>query len=124
MSAALLGAASELRIRNLTVDAPALGVDADGALKADPNAIYRVSGRFDATVRGLDDLVASLTPTLQDEDGMRLAMGLAMLQALGAGEVDAAGAPIRRYRVEVTPGGAVLLNGNDLQAVFEALRGP
>ena len=124
MSAALLDAASELRIRSLTVDAPALGVDADGALKADPNAIYRVSGRFDATVRGLDDLVASLTPTPQDEDGMRLAMALAMLQALGAGEVDAAGAPIRRYRVEVTPGGAVLLNGNDLRAVFDALRVP
>ncbi len=49
---------------------------------------------------------------------MGIAGMLALVQALGAAEVDENGASIRRYRVEVPPDGAILLNGNDMQALF------
>lgn len=118
VSAALLDAGSELRIGKLVVETAGFAIEAEGALRADPESQYSVSGGFEVVVRGLDRIVATLSAKPQDGDALGIAGMLALVQALGAAEVDESGAAVRRYRVEVPPDGAILLNGNDMQALF------
>ncbi len=122
LPAAFLEAASELTLRRLAVDASGFGVAAEGTLKADPGAAYSVVARLDCTVRGFDRLVASLAREPSGA-GANAAPFLTLIQALGVPELDETGTSVWRYRVELTSEGAMLLNGNDLNSIFDAFSG-
>lgn len=126
ISAALFEAASEFTINRLSLDAPDVSLVADGAARVDPEAAYGAVGVFDATIRGLDKLPASLAAIAakQNRDEvMAAAMIVAMVIAAGQPGVDDSGAPTRRYRFELTADGAVLLNGVDMQGLLDGLAG-
>ena len=114
LSAALFEAASAFTVNRLTADAPNMSLEASGTARA---AAHGAVGAFDAVLRGLDTLAASLSATPGDA-AMQAAMIMAMVDALGEAGVDESGVPTRRYRFEMTADGAVLLNGNDVQGLF------
>ena len=85
--------------------------------------MHGVTGKFDVTVRGIDNLVAEMSNEPQDETAMQMAMALSMMQALGATEPDQDGVSVRRYVLTIDADGQVLLNGNDLQAMLGPMMG-
>ena len=124
VSAALFEAASEFTIIRLSLDTPDVSLVADGTARVDPQAAYGTVGVFDATIRGLDELPASLAAIAAKQGGnevMGAAMIVAMVIAAGQPGVDDSGAPTRRYRFELTADGAVLLNGADMQGLLDGL---
>ncbi len=119
LSTAFLEAASELTLRRLAVDALGFGIAAEGALNAEPGAAYSVVARLDCTIRGLDWVVAALARNPTGE-AANAAGFVAFVQALGVPVVDETGTAVWRYRFELSPEGAMLLNGNDLQTMLGA----
>ena len=120
---AVFAASSGLNITKLNIDAPGIDVNGTGGIKADGASMHGVTGKFDVTVRGIDNLVAEMSNEPQDETAMQMAMALSMMQALGATEPDQDGVSVRRYVLTIDADGQVLLNGNDLQAMLGPMMG-
>lgn len=122
LRAAVFAAATQIEIRRLEISAPRFSVEAQGALRADPAALYNVTAELDVAIHGLDRLVQSMSVMSEnDAEAAKAAGVLALLQALGALEHDETGAPYRRYRVAVSADGKVTLNGADLAPLLRAL---
>ena len=100
-----------------------LNITCTGGIKADGESIHGVTGQFDATVRGLDTMIAEMSNAPEDENAMQIAGALSMMQALGATELDQDGVSVRRYLLTIGADGQVLLNGNDLQAMLGPMMG-
>ena len=120
---AVFAASSGLNITKLNLDAPGIDITCTGGIKADGTAMHGVTGQFDATVRGLDTMIAAISDAPQDENTMQIASALSLMQALGATEPDQDGVSVRRYLLTIGADGQVLLNGNDLQAMLGPMTG-
>jgi hypothetical protein len=119
ISAAVLGAGSKLKIDRLSVEGPEFALESDGAVQADTNALYNIAGKLDATVRGMDRLVAAMSAAAgKDREAKNVAAVLSLIQALGVIETDENGGVVRRYRIEVPADGALVLNGNNLSTIL------
>ena len=120
---AAFAASSGINITKLNIDAPGIDVNGTGGIKADGASMHGVTGKFDVTVRGIDNLVAEMSNEPQDENAMQMAMALSMMQALGATEPDQDGVSVRRYVLTIDADGKTLLNGNDLEAMLGPMMG-
>jgi len=120
MSAAAMDAGTEVGLKALTLEAPDFSLRSQGAFKSDRTAARKVTGWLDTTIRGLDGMVRSLSAAT-DQAQAAQAVGFAtFLRSLGAVETDQTGAKVRRYRIEITPEGRMLLNGQDFATVLGA----
>ncbi len=116
--AAVMENGTEVRLNDFQVQSQSMSVKAFGALQPDPNGLMPV--RFEATVElgGLEAARMALLPWIQDDDA---AEGLDMLESLGQPATDDRGQPVLRYELASTPQGGVTVNGQDAEALFEAL---
>lgn len=120
---AVFAASSGLNITKLNFDAPGINITCTGGIKADGESMHGVTGQFDATVRGLDTMIAEMSNAPEDENAIQIASALSLMQALGAAEPDQDGVSVRRYLLTIGADGQVLLNGNDLQAMLGPMMG-
>ena len=120
---AVFAASSGLNITKLNLDAPGIDITGTGGIKADGESMHGVTGQFDVTVRGIDNMVAAMSDAPEDDNAMEMAMALSMMQALGAPEPDEDGVSVRRYLLTIGADGQVLLNGNDLMAMLGPMMG-
>ncbi|AWU94588.1 hypothetical protein [Azospirillum ramasamyi] len=110
-------AGTELRIEALNLDTPATAGTATGAFKVATQAALGVTGGATVLLRGIDAAVKAMQPApgaKPDQETQELLAGLAMVQALGQAGKDDSGAEIRTYKIDVTEGGQLLLNGADM----------
>ena len=117
--AAITGAGTEFRIRDLFIDTPGLVLKAAGIVRAAADALQGATGEVDAELRGLDEMISELaaSPPAEGEESP-LGM-LAFVQMMGVLEFDeSTGTSVRRYRIELTPEGSLFINGNDLAAMM------
>lgn len=124
MSAAALKAKTELRVRAINVEAPALGMTTEGMIKGDPGAAMSATGWLEVVIRGLDAAIEKLA-TMPDRQTAAQSQGMAQFIAgLGVIDSDENGAKVRRYRFELTPEGKLLLNGTDFKQLLGAMMAP
>ena len=98
--------------------APRIGsFEVSGEFAADPTATFLSTGSLQATLSGLDALVAAVD-TMNGTDPPP--EELSYLRLLGEATT-AGGRPALTYALTVAPNGAITVNGEDLEAVAENL---
>jgi hypothetical protein len=113
---ALYDAGTEYVVRGISVEGDRYGFEVQGHLKADRQSVRKAFGAFTIAISGEDALVSGV-PDLLPVIGAD-PQTLATIQELGEKAEDAAGNPVVRYRIDVTPEGPVLLNGQDMDKVL------
>lgn len=88
----------------------------DGQVNFDPQAAFGAFGKGSIRLVGLENLIER---TRELPDGPQIAAFLAFLLAAGQQEEGADGMSIRRYELEMTPGGTALLNGADIGPLLQ-----
>ena len=119
MSDELLAAVNEagtvIRLDRFDVEAPIGRLRAQGALTVDPAMVMGVRGRLDLTINGLDEMIAAATVAGQSGQVAPGIQGNMMFLYLFKGMVEREpgpdGKPVDRLKIEVTPAGDVLFNG-------------
>lgn len=100
-----------LRLREVAVDTPAVGVAATGELTGSPLAPKGYTAAVDVTVRGFDAL-AGLMP------GAPLAAFLPVLKEIATNAAGDDGTPRSKFRLASAPPKWLTVNGNDVSAWF------
>jgi hypothetical protein len=116
---ALMEAGTEFVLNNLRISSEAVDVSVNGRLKADPYAVLNIFGAFSVEVRGADELLKSAEVSSAVAEN---AATLNILRKMGEAGTGSDGAPVLRYRIDVTREGPILLNGEDSAKVRESLR--
>ncbi len=110
LMSALTMAGTRLRLPHLSIETPSAGLNADGILEADAQAMTGAKGALNLAITGLDNVMAlassAATPAEQQAMGM-----LFMLKATARRETGADGQPVDVWALELTPDGGILLNG-------------
>ena len=115
---AIMQGGSEMRLNTFEVYAESMSVKVDGTLQPDPTGMTPV--KFEATVElgGLPAARMALLPWIQDD---ATSQGFDMLESLGEPVTDDRGQPVLRYELASTPQGGMTINGEDAEALFDAL---
>lgn len=109
-----------LDIVDVHYDMPAGGISLSGQMQPDIGAMFGVTAGAELIATNMARMIEAMN-TLPDF-GSEAAAGFTVIQALGAREVNDRGEPVHTYEFEVTPDGAVTLNGNDLGPILEQMR--
>lgn len=115
---AIMQGGSEVRLNAFEVYSESMSIKIDGSLQPDPTGLIPV--KFNAAIElgGLQAARMSLLPWIPDEAATQ---GLDILESLGEPATDDRGQPVLRYELTSTPEGTVTINGQDAEALFEAL---
>lgn len=95
----------------------------NGTVTADMNAVNTVTAKFNGVFEGLDELLAVVQTNAQNtalpnsQEFADMLPNLEMLKTYGKAGTGPSGKPGYTYDLEVTPQGAMLLNGQDLSAL-------
>lgn len=115
-------AGTTLNINSLVITAQDVALTATGALALTRQTRSGLLGSLDADIAGLDALLPKLaTLTRGDPELVTLVPMLTLMQAMGQQVTMPDGRQGRRYRVEFTPSGQILLNGTDLSPLMGSL---
>jgi hypothetical protein len=116
-------AGTTLFIRNTFLDAPDINATLDGRIQADAQALMKTAGTMTLSVRGLDELLLKFQDlSAGDPQAANAARSLVFFQMMGQAEKTPDGKPpagksVRRYNLELTRDGRMLLNGSDFSAL-------
>jgi hypothetical protein len=103
-------AGTRLRLPHLSIDSPSAGLNADGILEANGEAINGATGALNVAITGLDSVMelagSAATPEEQQAMGM-----LFMLKSTAERKTTADGQSVDVWALELTPDGGILLNG-------------
>lgn len=107
---------TQMIVEDLLVEAPIGYIAAEGTIDPDPQAMMQVVASIDLQIAGLPDMIAFA----QDAggDAAQAAALASALSAMGRDGVDEDGVAIKEFDLELTAGGQVLLNGNDMSAMM------
>ena len=116
---------SSFDIKTFIYESPALSATMTGRLVASADSSLMTVGTARLEVVGLEALAKRMDAMAQqgDPDAMDTALGLAMIQAMGA-RIEQAGEVRHVYDLELTPDGRTLLNGNDMSAMIGGMMAP
>jgi hypothetical protein len=103
-------AGTRLRLPHLSIDTPSAGLNADGILEADAQAMTGAKGALNVAITGLDDVMALAGSAATPEEQQAMGM-LFMLKSTAKRETGADGQPVDVWALELTPDGGILLNG-------------
>lgn len=95
----------------MTWEAPAATVEVTGSFHPAPGTRSLVVGTAHVTIGRIDDAIAMFGAY---PSGAHAVQVLTMLKLLGVDATAADGTPLRAFDIEVTPAGAVMVNGADL----------
>jgi hypothetical protein len=103
-------AGTRLRLPHLSIDTPSAGLNADGILEADAQAMTGAKGALNVAITGLDSVMALAGSAATPEEQQAMGM-LFMLKSTAKRETGADGQPVDVWALELTPDGGILLNG-------------
>lgn len=109
-----------LAIERLYLEAPLGYLSGNGRIQPDATSPLGAVGSASLTVGGLPDLIAFMQSGVVP-DGDDIAVFLTTVSAMGRDETDGSGAAVKVFDLEMTPAGQVLLNGNDMGPILDAL---
>ncbi|MFM2045448.1 MAG: hypothetical protein RLY86_4024, partial [Pseudomonadota bacterium] len=125
MIAALSQAGSRLALADLKVETPGSGLTGSGAVTVDQAAALGATANVTFTIRNLDAAIQALGPKPgepTDPEAAGTLMALGMVQGFGQPGTDGEGRPVLTYRIQATPQGQLLLNGQDLAPMLQAMQ--
>jgi|GEM_PF-3421584 len=128
-TSSLMKPGSGLVIDSLVLDAPAYGLTANANFQAPASPEARPTGNLNLTARGLNEMLTAMTgpnaPKMGDKPliGPQITNILAMVQMTGKQSNDEQGRPVLTYEIKFGADGKVLLNGADLSAAMQSLKG-
>lgn len=112
----VLNSDAQLLLEGLYLEAPIGYVSAQGSVEPNPQAAFQAVADFEIDIAGLPEMIAFAQST---GGAAAQASGLAsMLSAMGRDGTDQDGTAIKTFDLQVTAGGQVLLNGNDMSAMM------
>ncbi len=114
----LMGTDAALQLESAIIEFEDSAAFFDGQASFDPSAAFGAVGKASVRLVGLENLIEK---TQQLPDGPQIAAFLAFLLAAGQQEQGADDMSVRRYEVEMTAGGTVLLNGADIGPLLQQL---
>jgi hypothetical protein len=103
-------AGTRLKLPHLAIDSPSAGLNADGILEADAQAMTGAKGALNVAITGLDNVMALAGSAATPEEQQAMGM-LFMLKSTAKRETGADGQPVDVWALELTPDGGILLNG-------------
>lgn len=112
-------AGSHLQMR-ITAELLAGNAELKGAIEADPAAAFGAVANLELAIIGLDDIIAGLERDLPPEESARWAGFLDRLRRIGERETIESGPTIDRYDIRLSTAGALLVNGSEAAALFDA----
>lgn len=117
----LVGAGTQLTITNTYSDAADFDANVDGAFKASATSAMMAEGKLTVVLKGLDELILKLNSLAQQSEANAklggYATALSMLQVYTKPEQGPDGKSARKLVLEISPQGAVLLNGEPMQGL-------
>lgn len=111
--ALLVDSGTEISFLNIAVETSVAEISGKGGLAVDPLALLGVSGRFNATIVGLDRLI-EVTSESSDPDAADTLGLLTMVKGLGRPEAGPDDTFTYAYDIEIPPNGVVTVNGTPL----------
>lgn len=117
--AAFLSSDSALNIHSAIIELEDSALFADGRIDMEPAGVFGAVGQASIRLVGLDNLAEKVRGL---PNGGQIAAFLAFVQAVGQPEDGSTGVDVRRYELEVTAAGTVLLNGADVGPILEQFR--
>ncbi len=112
----LMSSDVEVLLRDFLVEAPIGYVAAEGTVQPDPQAALQATADLNLQIAGLPEMIA-----FAQQMGGEAADGAAfvsVLSAMGRDATDGDGQAIKEFDLQLTQGGQVLLNGNDMSAMM------
>lgn len=114
--AILLNSDAVLDINAINVEAPIGSVAAQGRIEPRQEAVFQAVGDITVAIEGLDDMIA-FSQTMGG-DAAEIAVFASVIAAMGRDETNDDGAAVKVFDLELTEGGEILLNDNNMSAIM------
>lgn len=116
---AMLSLGSEVQMREFAIVAPSYTVDFQGSASASSASPFGAIANATIIIGKLDQLQQELMASPMTEEPAQM---IAVFQTMGLEDVDAQGNPARRFEIELTETGTVLLNGSDMAPILQQMQ--
>jgi hypothetical protein len=107
-----------VRVTPFELTSVLLGITASATVTGNERSPFSAVGVGDIVIRGLDEAARAVVGDAQGGGPDSPAAIIAIISAIGQAGTDASGRPTRTYHIEVDEQGRMMLNGNDLSALF------